>query len=83
MFEERYWRRTLWPRIIQDNGEAVRISWVCKQRLGFTVREHHAPVSDDGQWWDYQTQIHLDFYDEQMRTLFLLKYYDQDTQPRG
>lgn len=78
IFEEHYWHKDLWPRIIADNGEAVRISWVCKKRLGFTVREHRAPISDDGHFWDYQTQIHLDFYDDAMRTFFLLKYTNND-----
>lgn len=74
IFDDRYWHKDLWPRIVEENGKAVMISWVCRKRLGFTVREHKAPVSDDGHSWDYQTQIHLDFYDEAMRTMFLLRY---------
>jgi hypothetical protein len=74
VFDVKYWHMDLWPRIIAEHGPAIRISWVCKERLGFTVREHQTPVSDDGHFWDYQTQIHLDFYDESMRTMFLLKY---------
>ena len=74
VFGEQYWKRTLWPRIVKDYGMGVMISWTCKERLGFTVREHKAPISDDGYFWDYQTQIHLDFYDEQKQTFFLLKY---------
>ena len=51
--------------------------------LGFTVREHtlyrdgtdvvYDHVSD---WRDYRTELHLDFYDEPKRTMFLLKYSD-------
>lgn len=78
VFEEQYWKRTLWPRIVQDYGRGVMVSWACKERLGFTVREHKAPISDDGHFWEYQTQIHLDFYDEQKRTFFLLKYAGND-----
>ena len=74
IYELEEWKKSVWPRIIADYGQAIRISWVCKERLGFTVREHRAPISDDGHFWDYQHQIHLDFYDEQSRTMFLLKY---------
>ena len=74
IFERDYWHNDLWPRIIEDHGRGVMISWVCRERLGFTVREHRAPISNDGHFWDYQYQIHLDFYNEAMRTMFLLRY---------
>ena len=74
VFEEQYWKRKLWPRIVADYGKGVMISYVCKERLGFTVREHRAPISDDGHFWDYQTQIHLDFYNEAQMSFFVLKY---------
>ena len=44
------------------------ISWKTKEVLGFTVRHH-------------QHDIHLDFYDERKRTLFLLKFSDIIEQP--
>jgi hypothetical protein len=44
-----------------------------KRVLGFTVREHKAWISKpDGGYSDYQ--IHLDFYSERKRTMFLLKF---------
>ncbi len=44
-----------------------------KQVLGFTVREHKAFVQKpDGGYYD--PEIHLDFYSENKRTMFLLKY---------
>lgn len=44
-----------------------------KRILGFTVREHKAWVpKPDGGYSDYQ--IHLDFYSDKKRTLFLLKF---------
>jgi hypothetical protein len=47
-----------------------------KKRLGFTVREHREWVPKmDGGYWD-NNSIHLDFYNEPKRTLFLLKYSD-------
>mgnify|MGYP006268520013 CR=1 FL=1 len=78
VFTPDYWHRKLFPRLIEEHGKAIRISYVCKQRLGFTVREHRAPISDDGHIWDYQHEIHLDFYDEQMRTWFILRYKNND-----
>ena len=44
-----------------------------KRVLGFTVREHKAWIpKPDGGYSDYQ--IHLDFYSDKKRTLFLLKF---------
>lgn len=44
-----------------------------RQVLGFTVREHKAfvPKMDGGY---YDTEIHLDFFSENKRTMFLLKW---------
>lgn len=41
--------------------------------LGFTVREHKSfvPKMDGGY---YEDEIHLDFYSENKRTMFLLKF---------
>jgi len=51
-----------------------------KSVLGFTVREHvnYRLNFDDitADWRDHHSQIHLDFYDEPKRTMFLLKYSD-------
>ncbi len=44
-----------------------------KQVLGFTVREHKAFIQKpDGGYYDMQ--IHLDFYSQNKRTMFLLKF---------
>ena len=44
-----------------------------KRVLGFTVREHKAWIpKPDGGYSDYQ--IHLDFFSENKRTMFLLKF---------
>ncbi len=40
-----------------------------KKVLGFTVREHTQIVESH-----YSSEIHLDFYNEAKRTMFLLKY---------
>jgi hypothetical protein len=44
-----------------------------KRVLGFTVREHNEwIIKPDGGYGDHQ--IHLDFYSEKKRTMFLLKF---------
>ncbi len=44
-----------------------------KKVLGFTVREHKAFIQKpDGGYYDMQ--IHLDFYSQNKRTMFLLKF---------
>lgn len=44
-----------------------------KQVLGFTVREHKAFIQKpDGGYYDFQ--IHLDFYSDKKRTMFLMKF---------
>ena len=48
-----------------------------KQRLGFTIREHSEWVhykKPDGGYKELVHQIHLDFYSEPKRTMFLLRY---------
>jgi len=51
-----------------------------KRVLGFTVREHKAwidkpqTVGDDLNLGYSEYQIHLDFYSEKKRTMFLLKF---------
>lgn len=51
-----------------------------KRVLGFTVREHKAWIDkpevagDDLNFGYYQFQIHLDFFSENKRTMFLMKF---------
>lgn len=52
-----------------------------KDTLGFTVREHTVYRNEfdidyraDADWRDHGSEIHLDFYDEAARTMFLLRY---------
>lgn len=42
-----------------------------KRILGFTVREHREYIEEKGY---YDNQIHLDFFSENKRTMFLLKF---------
>jgi hypothetical protein len=69
-------------KLIQDYPRSViLLRWKMLEVLGFTDREHE-------EWVDYtddpmdmgwstkarQTTVHLDFYNEPKRTMFLLKY---------
>ena len=42
-----------------------------KDKLGFTVREHKEYVEAKGY---YEQRIHLDFFSEKKRTMFLMKF---------
>ncbi len=62
-----------WLRIYTDLHKhhpksVLMVRWKMKEVLGFTNREHKI--------WDgrFKTEIHLDFYSEPKRTMFLLKY---------
>jgi hypothetical protein len=61
-------------KIIEDYGQAtVLISWRLRTTLGFTVREHRDYNQDD---WEHANTIRLDFWDDQLQTMFLLRYSD-------
>lgn len=64
------WAKTK-ERLIQEFGQKILISWVMKRECGFTVR-NHTRWSDDGE--DHWEVVCLDFYDEQMKTWYILKY---------
>lgn len=81
----------LQQRLLQEHGVAtMSISWRCRRELGFTVRHHErwVPVGDsaklgghhngNGELSYRETVICLDFYDEEMRTFFILKYHNVD-----
>ena len=77
-------------RLLQEHGVAtMSISWRCRRELGFIVRHHDrwVPVGDspdrleqyrEGALSFLETVICLDFYDEAMRTFFILKYHNVD-----
>ncbi len=61
------------------------VRWKMKEVLGFTPREHeewlghYEEVNNENRLsgrYGYQRSVHLDFYDEAKRTMFLLKYSD-------
>jgi hypothetical protein len=76
----------LFQQILKEHGPPIAISFVCKRKLGFTVRRHKGLEPHDKNTWEimkaegwdhryyYQEQIHLDFYDPAQQTWFVLKY---------
>ena len=65
----------LQEKIVEDHGRTtLLISWRLRDTLGFTVREHRDYQPDAS--WDQENTIRLDFWDDQMQTMFLLKYSD-------
>jgi hypothetical protein len=73
--------------LLEEHGRATMlVSWRMKRELGFTIRHHQGLVPyDDVTWemrkdegWDnryhYESQVHLDFYNEAQQTFFVLKY---------
>lgn len=62
----------IWERIKQDYPPSVYlIREKMRKKLGFTHREH---TQWEPEMTRFKTLIHLDFYDERYRSLFLLRY---------
>ena len=69
------WRAVV-SEINKNHPKSVTmVRWKMKEVLGFTTREHHEWPKDMVSLRP-TTMIHLDFYDEAKRTMFLLKYGD-------
>jgi transposase len=60
----------------------IILSWKCKEKLGFTVREHSEWVSSKDLpdcrkvLGRYVNTIRLDFYNDSVQTMFRLRYSD-------
>jgi hypothetical protein len=69
----RQWEK-LKSQIIEDYGRTtVLISWRLREQLGFTLRQHKDATETD---WAKQYTMRLDFWDDMLHTIFLLKYSD-------
>ena len=67
------WRKIHQQLFCEYPASVMLIRTNMKKRLGFTVREHKEWIPKmDGGYTDHQ--IHLDFYNENKRTMFLLKF---------
>ena len=76
----------LFQQLLQEHGNKIAISTVCRRELGFTIRRHKGLEEHPKEIWEimkaegwhqrhhYQDQIHLDFYDPAQQTWFVLKY---------
>ena len=73
------WEQRIWPTLLKTHGMSIAIRDVCKRKLGFTVRRHRREVKDSDDFWSSeQTFVHLDFYDEQQKLMFMLKWGGND-----
>jgi hypothetical protein len=69
-------------KILAEYGASHMISWVMKRELGFTVRAHqHWIIIDKNVWGEditprrhWQSQVHLDFFNDATQSWFQLKY---------
>ena len=69
----RQWDK-LKSQIIEDYGRTtVMISWRLREQLGFTLRQHKDEKETE---WTKQYTMRLDFWDDILHTMFLLKYSD-------
>lgn len=78
IFKKKEQWEEIWHQIIQEYGNKITISFVCRRELGFTIRTHLEWIEFDrsGERPRHyaEEQIHLDFYNESMQSWFLLRY---------
>ena len=63
--------------LVSTHGRKIMISWVCKETLGFTFREHrcgYRPEIKTNDWRDAHTVWVVDFYNDAAETMFRLRY---------
>jgi hypothetical protein len=70
-----------WQKILVEiSKHHPRSVWMVRPKmrrvLGFTPREHTEWIEDGDIGSKHTKTIHLDFYDESKRTMFMLKYSD-------
>ena len=88
VLKHREWDR-IFAQIKQDYADTPAVYLIrgrMKDVLGFTQREHSVWRSHDDwdnydytdDWRDNNSEIHIDFYSESARTMFLLRYMNRD-----
>lgn len=74
---EKQWALIKAELYLRYNRSVVDIRYRSKEVLGFTTRESMAPLGGDTtkrtNYFD-RIRIHLDFYDDLKRTMFLLQF---------
>ena len=86
IFEKPYEWEKISEQLVAQYGLKIKLSWVCKRELGFSVRHHKGliPYDGDGEYanlngrYYYSDQVHLDFYNEAAQSFFVLKYLNLD-----
>lgn len=75
------WNR-IWKQIQAEHGKSINISFVLKRELGFTIRTHqhwNTVKTNSGKLKEmFCEQIHLDFYNESMKSWFILRYLNNE-----
>jgi len=75
---EKEWEK-IRTHIKQDYGEKILlITYVLRRELGFTPRIDRKWIDDGDYGSGYQTTVWLDFYNEEQKTFFMLKYLNRD-----
>lgn len=77
----------LHQQLMDEYGRATMlVSWRMRRELGFTIRHHKGLAEHDKNTWEvmksegfhtrsyYESQVHLDFYNEAQQTWFVLRY---------
>lgn len=83
VLKHREWDR-IFAQIKQDYAATPSVYLIrekMKNTLGFTWREHRDWNDIDPEpvkWQDFVSKIHIDFYSEQARTYFIMKYMNYD-----
>ena len=88
VLKHREWDR-IFTQIKKDYADTPAVYLIrnrMKDVLGFTQREHtvwrdeeaYLSILDNTDWRDLRSEIHIDFYTESARTMFLLRYMNRD-----
>jgi hypothetical protein len=63
-------------QLTEQYGTKILLSWVMRRELNFTIREHHRWDNNTNKGWhDQRSVMCIDFYSEDARTYFLLRFY--------
>lgn len=68
------WEKILYVIKTKEKPSTYLSRTKMREVLGFTVRNHRDYDKSDPYDYHYAHTVRLDFYDEKMRTMFLLKY---------
>ena len=61
-------------QLTQQFGTKILINWVMRRELNFSIREHQRWDDTRPTYSDRRSVMCVDFYSEEARTYFLLRY---------